>query len=361
MRLIREHDVLVYDEFTDYNFIDSADVTFSPYVLPLTSLWNAIQAFFVRKKCLNQNTHISMELRDMFVKKKRIIEITSLDGFEKYNCDTLCPIEYVIAKFCNYIHKNIDAWMFVIRRSDYTVKIVSGINDSVLNSRKVVALNNEQIIYELDRTRQFINRTVLFEDIDIITNIAIPHDGQLKIHNFDADDGWEVLLRFADKFNVYSSFFGKKRFYFPKCNRYLLMILLIITASVTYVEYQEARRLQNKYEEITMAVNSHRNNFHTKFGENSKIEDCRDFFQQIKALRYPLKGLKNLSKAIDKGMIQKITWEQDKIKIQGSNFSDSEIKNMHGVLVVPKSKEVDKIFTKTKQMQQNIQSILVEL
>lgn len=359
MRLIREHDVLVYDEFTDYDFIDSSDVTFSPYVLPSTSFWNAIQAFFVRKKCLNKNARISVEFRDIFVRKKRVIEITSLDNFEQYNCDTLCPIEYVIAKFCNHMHKNIAAWMFVIRRSDYTVKIVSGINGSVLNSREVVALNDEQIIDELNRTRQFINRTVLFEDIDIITNIAIPRNGQLKIRNFDADDGWETLLKFADKFNVYSSFFGKKRFSFPKCNRYLLMILLIITASVTYVEYQEIRHLQNKYEQINVAVNSHKNNFHAKFGANSRIEDCKDIFQQIKALRYPIKELKNLSKTVDKGMIQKITWERDKIKIQGSNFSNDEIKNMHGVLVAPESKE--EIFANTKQMQRNMQNIVVEL
>lgn len=347
MRLVRKNNVFVFDCFGEGDFIDTPDIRFKIDILSGVSFWNSIKIYWQKKRFAKKNTYIAINAWQFLMNKKRIIESIDLNNSDKYfseNVRSFCPIEKIVAKFCQTFNQKCRNWMFVIRQDEYRIRIISGVNESIINSRTVKVTSNYDVSKELIKSQKFISRTVDFNDFDVITNIDISANDNLNIVKFDEKtcisgiqtpvDAWEMLLRFADKYEVYESIFGEKVKKRKKYNILLVLLTFFGACGLTYYCHDSMEVTQNQYVEAKKNAKNLQKKLIKIFTNNDNIRTTSLMYNTISKIKSPLSDLKKIySSGIgsSSGALKRIKWQKNNnIVIDGDGISEEKINLLNG-------------------------------
>ena len=348
MRLVRKNNLFVFDNFGFGDFIDSPDVSFKIDEISGVSFLDAIKIYIQKKRFADKNTYIKFKFRPL--KKQHIIESIKLNNYDKYishDVKSLCPIEKIIAKFCIKFNRKTDNWMFVIRQDEYRIRIVSGIKDFILNSRTVKIKHNNDIEKELIKTQNFINRTIHFDEIKVITNIDIPESEHFTITVFDEKkcipsietsvDVWEMLLRFADEYEAYEPIFGAKKKPPKKCDIYAIILFACMTAYNAYFAYNQMEIAESRYNNAQKNVKILKKSVTNIFATNDNIKKVSKAYDAISKIKSPLPDLHKIySSGIGScsGALKRIKWQKNQIVIDGDNICEEKINLINGKIIL---------------------------
>lgn len=349
MRLVREDGILTFDGLSDVNFIDSSDIKFSVKVVPLSPTHYVLKNYFLERLTADDNTYVDCCISNLFSRQQPIISIATLENPDKYlkrGMQNLCPIEYVIARFSQSMCTNSDAWMFAIKRNEYYITIVSGIGRLPINKRTIKISKNFDLIAELRKTKKFINRSVRFENINLITNIPNIPECEFHVKHFNkyinkkTTDPYEFLLNFAKNHNIHKAMFGKSfisalhiqpmKFFFALAASFCIFLASFVSFHLADLQYTEAITYNQTASSKLLRI----------FPNIDEAKQCLGLYRCVNSVKSPLHSINKLS-CIGDASIQSIHWTKDKITIKGDDFSEQSAKNIGGEFIDADKKTIE--------------------
>lgn len=349
MSLVREDGILTFDGLSDVNFIDSPDVKFSVKVVPLSIHHSVVRNYFLERLTANENTYVDCCISNLFTRQLPIISIATLENPDKYlrnGTRNLCPIEYVIARFSQSMCTNSDAWMFAIKRNEYYITIVSGIGRLPINKRTIKISKNFDLIAELRKTKKFINRSVRFENINLITNVSSVPECEFHVKHFNkavnqkTSDPYEFLLKFAKNHNIHKAMFGKNFISALYIQPTKFFIALAASFCICLVSFVSFRLADLQYTEAVACNQTASSRLLRIFPNIDTAKQCLAIYRCVNSVKSPLHSISKLSCICD-ASIQSIHWTKDKIVIKGDDISGQTAKNIGGKIIDADKKTIE--------------------